>query len=413
MVGQVAGLQLHVDGAAGVGDHGLEEVAGLAGVEAAELARGGVDLDVPDQIRAAGQVDRGPALASSRGTTASPKRRTRLVAESLGEGLPEGDAGVLDGVVGVDLQIALGLHAQVEAGVPAQLGDHVVEERHPGVGPAVAAAVQVELHGDLDLGGAPLDPGRPRGPSWDRRAHGLSSSVRAARKASSSAGVPIVTLRYRPRVGYRDTSRTRTPVEQALPEPARVERGLEAEEVGVAGQDPDPGQAEGRGHPLALPLGGHDVGHQRALVLKGAQADRLGEGGQVVGQPDQPDPVDHGRVGEQVAEPQPGHAERLGEGAGDDQVGVARQQLGRVRGAELAVGLVDHDQAGAAAQTAASTSVLVASPVGLLGEHQKVRSAAASATRSAAAAASSSWSRGWTLVSRVVPLVLASSECMA
>src|SRR4029450_12235109 len=41
-----------------------------------------------------------------------------------------------------------------------------------------------------------------------------------------------------------------------------------------------------------------------------------------------------------------GHPERLGEGAGHDQVGVARQQVGGVGGAELAVGLVDHDRAG-------------------------------------------------------------------
>ena len=87
---------------------------------------------------------------------------------------------------------------EVEAGVPAQLGDHVVEERHPGVGAAVAGAVQVELDGDLDLGGAPLDPG---GPGRCSPAHCVSSSVRAVRKASSSAGVPMVTLRWRSRVG--------------------------------------------------------------------------------------------------------------------------------------------------------------------------------------------------------------------
>ena len=46
MVGQVAGLQLDVDGAAGVADQGLQEVAGLARVEAAELARGGGDLEI-------------------------------------------------------------------------------------------------------------------------------------------------------------------------------------------------------------------------------------------------------------------------------------------------------------------------------------------------------------------------------
>ena len=183
-------------------DQGLQEVAGLARVEAAELARGGVDLDVPDQVGAARQVDRGPGPGLVEGDDGvAEAAHARLVAQGLGQGLAEGDAGVLDGVVGVDLQVALGLDPQVEAGVPAQLGDHVVQERHPGVGPAVAGAVQVELDGDLDLGGAPLDPGGPRRGSWNGCAHRRSSSVRAVRKASSSAGVPMVTRRWRSRVG--------------------------------------------------------------------------------------------------------------------------------------------------------------------------------------------------------------------
>ena len=91
MVGQVAGLQLDVDGAAGVGDQGLQEVAGLARVEAAELARGGVDLDVPDQVGAARQVDRGPGSGLVKGDdgvaeAAPPDLSPRAWARGLAEG---------------------------------------------------------------------------------------------------------------------------------------------------------------------------------------------------------------------------------------------------------------------------------------------------------------------------------------
>ena len=55
-----------------------------------------------------------------------------LVAQRLRERLAEHDRGVLDGVVALDLDVAHGLHGQVEAGVGAQRGEHVVEERHAG-----------------------------------------------------------------------------------------------------------------------------------------------------------------------------------------------------------------------------------------------------------------------------------------
>ncbi len=146
--------------------------------------------------RAWGQVDRGarPRLVQRHGRVAEATH-VRLVAEGLGERLAEGDAGVLDGVVGVDLQVPLGLHPQVEAGVLAELGEHVVQERHAGVGAAGARAVQVELDGDGDLGGAALDAGAAR------PGHQASSSASAARNASSSDGVPTVTRRCRSSVG--------------------------------------------------------------------------------------------------------------------------------------------------------------------------------------------------------------------
>src|SRR2546422_8014264 len=47
---------------------------------------------------------------------------------SLLERGAEREGGVLDGVVGVDVQVALGLDGEVEQAVPAELVEHVVVE---------------------------------------------------------------------------------------------------------------------------------------------------------------------------------------------------------------------------------------------------------------------------------------------
>ena len=93
-----------------------------------------VKLHVEDERRPAGEVDGdlgqalvhrddGPAVAVD----------AALVAEGLLEGLAEDDADVFDGVVGVDLQIALGLDLQIDQAVAAEQVEHVVEEPDAGV----------------------------------------------------------------------------------------------------------------------------------------------------------------------------------------------------------------------------------------------------------------------------------------
>lgn len=57
----------------------------------------------------------------------------------------------------LDLDVTLGAHRQVEAGVTAQRGEHVVVERHPGVDVDVAGAVEVEVDDDVGFLGAALD----------------------------------------------------------------------------------------------------------------------------------------------------------------------------------------------------------------------------------------------------------------
>src|SRR5690606_20296792 len=95
------------------------------------------------------------------------------------------ERGVLDRVVGVDVQVALGLHGQVEQTVLAELGQHVVEEADTGTDLDPSGAVEVDLDQHRRLLGGALDAPDP-GP-----AHSTSSS--AALKAAISSGVPIDT----------------------------------------------------------------------------------------------------------------------------------------------------------------------------------------------------------------------------
>jgi hypothetical protein len=74
----------------------------------------------------------------------------RLSAQGLIDGLAQGDAGVLDGVVLVDIEVALALYLQVDAAVPPYLVEHVVEEAYAGRDLALACAVEVES--DIDFG---------------------------------------------------------------------------------------------------------------------------------------------------------------------------------------------------------------------------------------------------------------------
>src|SRR5581483_1455815 len=96
------------------------------------------------------------------------------------------DADVLDRVVSVDLEVALGVHREVETAVLSQLGEHVVEEREPGRDSRLTRAVDLQLDPDRRLFGGVVGS--------SSAAH-ASTSRRAERKASFSAAVPTVTRR--------------------------------------------------------------------------------------------------------------------------------------------------------------------------------------------------------------------------
>ena len=81
------------------------------------------------------------------------------VAERLLDRLAERDADILGGVVVVDMQVALGLDRDVDARMPRQQVEHMVEKADAGRDVGHAGAVEVD--GDLDVGflGLALDRG--------------------------------------------------------------------------------------------------------------------------------------------------------------------------------------------------------------------------------------------------------------
>ena len=130
----------------------------------------------PRPGRGGGQVDRGQALASSRDDS---------VAEAAHPGLsPRASASAWPMAMPVSSTVWWASTSRSRKRRPggskrAMLPSwaSVVEERQPGVGPAVAAAVQVELDGGQDLGGA-ARPGRSGAAPRSRGGHRRSSSAR-------------------------------------------------------------------------------------------------------------------------------------------------------------------------------------------------------------------------------------------
>ena len=108
-------------------------------------------LDLVDEVRAGRRCRPrpGPATRPSAGEK-SVAPDADLFAERLLEGRAEDQADVLDGVVVVHLDVALGLYRQVEQPVLGEKREHVVEERHARVDLGRPAAV--DRKGDRDVG---------------------------------------------------------------------------------------------------------------------------------------------------------------------------------------------------------------------------------------------------------------------
>ena len=81
-----------------------------------------------------------------------------LVAQRLRHRLAQRDAAILDGVVLVDMQIALGAQGNVDARMAGELLQHVVEKADAGGYGIDAFPIQVDLGGNFGLFGFAFDP---------------------------------------------------------------------------------------------------------------------------------------------------------------------------------------------------------------------------------------------------------------
>ena len=118
------------------------------------------ELDAEFEPGAPGDIDHHPRQRFVQWHIGVPVAAdARLVAERLGKSLAEGDTDVLDGVVRVDVKVALGDHFEVEHAVARHLIQHVVEETHAGGQLRLTRAVEVELDADLGLHGVAADLG--------------------------------------------------------------------------------------------------------------------------------------------------------------------------------------------------------------------------------------------------------------
>ena len=121
----------------------LEELAHQFGVEGADLGRR--ELHLPDKERPARDVDGGTGQRLVHGEIeAGIAGDAAAVAERLRDRLAENDAGVLNRVVVVDVQVAVGADGDVDQRMARQLVQHVIEEADPGLHVVPAGAVEID-----------------------------------------------------------------------------------------------------------------------------------------------------------------------------------------------------------------------------------------------------------------------------
>ena len=146
------------------------------------------ERQVDDRVRPAADVDDGgrERLVHRHGALAEAGD-PGPVAERLGERGAEDERDVLDRVVLVDLEVAVGVDRQVEQAVVGERAEQVVVEADAGVDAGVAGAVEPERDGDLGL------------VRWSgRRSRGGPRADRSrSRRAASSSRLPPAPPRRR------------------------------------------------------------------------------------------------------------------------------------------------------------------------------------------------------------------------
>ena len=122
------------------------------------LARG--ELGLEDEVGPPAQIDRaGGQRLVHRQREVAVAADAGAVAQRLPHRQAETDADVLDRVVLIDVQVAVGLDLQVDRGVLGQQREHVVEEADARGDLRAAAAVEIDFQADVGLRRLALDGG--------------------------------------------------------------------------------------------------------------------------------------------------------------------------------------------------------------------------------------------------------------
>src|SRR5208337_304254 len=103
-----------------------------------------------DKISPPAQIDRtGDQRLVHRQREMAVAANSGPIAQGLTYGQPQADADVLDGVMLIDVQVALGLDNQVNGGMLGQEREHVIEEADASRDLAAAAAVEIDFKPDI------------------------------------------------------------------------------------------------------------------------------------------------------------------------------------------------------------------------------------------------------------------------
>src|SRR5882757_1923542 len=138
------------------------------------------------EIRPAGNVDRDlHQCLIQRHQCVAEAGNAGAVTERLRERRSQGDRGVLDSVMRIDLQVTVGAHGQVETTVLSELTQHVVVEANAGGDIGTPGAIEIKLQTHLRLAGHALDPADS--------AHAVATFSSASKNAVVSGSVPAVT----------------------------------------------------------------------------------------------------------------------------------------------------------------------------------------------------------------------------
>ena len=176
MVGVVTAQGVDVQRDPGMIDQALEELTHQVDIEFADgCAREG---HVEDQARPPGQIHHHARQGFvERHIGMAVTAQALLVAQRLGERLADGDADILDGVMRVDVQIALRLDVQVDHAVARDLVQHVVEETDAGGEFGDAGAVEIEGDADFCFQGIARYFGLPHGGDDQAKGRGLHDTI--------------------------------------------------------------------------------------------------------------------------------------------------------------------------------------------------------------------------------------------